>query len=69
MKTKEELNELKEEFETVSRKLHALSDEELTQVIGGCGAGIGDYDHGGVYDIVKKLLESIKEVKEQGGNQ
>ena len=69
MKTKEELNELKEEFETVSRKLHALSDEELEQVIGGCGAGIGDYDHGGVYDIVKKLLETIKEVKEQGGNQ
>ena len=67
MKTKEELNELKEEVETVSRKLHALSDEELTQVIGGCGAGIGDYDHGGVYDIVKKLLESIKGVKEQAG--
>ena len=68
MKTKEELNEIKEEFETVSRKLHALSDEELTQVIGGCGAGIGDDDRG-VYDIVKKLLESIKELKEQGGNQ
>ena len=66
MKTKEELNKIKEEVETVSRKLHALSDDELTQVIGGCGAGIGDYDHG-VYDIVKKLLETIKEVKEQGG--
>ena len=65
MKTKEELNELKEEVETLSKKLHALSDEELTQVIGGCGAGIGDDDHG-VYDIVKKLLESIKELKEQG---
>ena len=69
MKTKEELNKIKEEVETVSRKLHELSDDELTQVIGGCGAGIGDYDHGGVYDIVKKLLESIKELKEQGGNQ
>ena len=69
MKTKEELNALKEEVEALNKKLHELSDEELTQVIGGCGAGIGDYDHGGVYDIVKKLLESIKEVKEQGGNQ
>ena len=35
MKTKEELNALKEEVETVSRKLAELSEEELTQVIGG----------------------------------
>ncbi len=68
MKTKEELNELKEEVETLNRKLYALSDDELTQVTGGCGAGIGDFDHG-VYDIVKKLLETIKDVKEQVGNQ
>ena len=35
MKTKEELNALKEEVETVSRKLHELSEEELEQVNGG----------------------------------
>ena len=35
MKTKEELNALKEEVETVGRKLRALSDEELEQVAGG----------------------------------
>ena len=35
MKTKEELNELKEKAETVSRKLHELTDEELAQVSGG----------------------------------
>ncbi len=35
MKTPEELNALKEEVETVSRKLHELTDEELAQVIGG----------------------------------
>ena len=35
MKTKEELNELKEEVETVSRKLHELTDEELAKVTGG----------------------------------
>ena len=34
-KTKEELNALKEEVETVSRKLHELNDEELAQVTGG----------------------------------
>ena len=37
MKTKEELNALKEEVETVSRKLHELTDEELAQVSGGNG--------------------------------
>ena len=35
MKTKEELNALKEEVETVSRKLHELTDDELAQVSGG----------------------------------
>ena len=35
MKTKEEHNTIKEEVETVSRKLHKLTDEELAQVSGG----------------------------------
>ena len=35
MKTPEELKALKEEVETVSRKLHELTDEELEQVSGG----------------------------------
>ena len=35
MKTKEELNALKEEVATVSRKLHELTEEELAQVSGG----------------------------------
>ena len=35
MKTPEELNALKEEVETVSRKLHELTEEELAQVSGG----------------------------------
>ena len=34
MKTKEELNALKEEVETVSKKLHELTEEELGQVTG-----------------------------------
>ena len=40
MKTKEELNALKEEVETVRKKLNQLTDEELAQVAGGdipCG--------------------------------
>ena len=35
MKTKEELNALKEEVETLNRKLHELTEEELAQVAGG----------------------------------
>ena len=35
MKTKEELNALKEEVETVSKKLAELSEEELEQISGG----------------------------------
>ena len=35
MKTKEELNKLKEEVESVNEKLHELTPEELEQVSGG----------------------------------
>ena len=35
MKTKEELNALKEEVETLNRKLAELTEEELSQVSGG----------------------------------
>ena len=35
MKTKEELNALKEEVETLNKKLAELNDEELEQVAGG----------------------------------
>ena len=35
MKTKEELNALKEEVKTLNKKLAELNEEELKQVIGG----------------------------------
>ena len=35
MKSKEELNTLKEEVEALKKKLRELSDEELKQVVGG----------------------------------
>ena len=35
MKTKEELNALKEEVENLNKKLHELTEEELAQVAGG----------------------------------
>ena len=37
MKTKEELNALKEEVEALNKKLAELTEEELAQVAGGGG--------------------------------
>ena len=45
MKTKEELNALKEEVEAVSRKLAELTDEELAQVTGGVDFNITDWNN------------------------
>ena len=39
MKTKEELNALKEEMETLSKKLAELNEEEMKQVTGGAYEG------------------------------
>ena len=48
MKTKEELNAMKEEVETLNKKLHELTEEELAQVSGGtnyplCGSPVCNY--------------------------
>lgn len=42
MKSKEELNALKEEVETLNKKLVELSEEELMQVTGGECVFIGN---------------------------
>ena len=42
MKSKEELNALKEEVETVSKKLSELTEEELKQVVGGIKVTVED---------------------------
>ena len=49
MKSKEELNALKEEVETLNKKLAELTEEELAQVTGGgfaddLGSPLGDLD-------------------------
>ena len=45
MKTKEELDELKEEVEALNEKLHELTEEELAQVVGGSGDFPSHSDH------------------------
>ena len=54
MKTKEELNALKEEVETLNKKLAELSEEELKQVSGGFVRGFGE-DHEVNYGADPKL--------------
>ena len=50
MKTKEELNALKEEAETESRKFHELTEEDLEQVLGGAyNNGLTDQYTGDTY--------------------
>ena len=44
MKTKEELNALKEEVEALSKKLRELTKEELAQVTGGFSPDLPSYD-------------------------
>ena len=51
MKTKEELNELKIEYESLSRKLAELTDEELEQVSGGSEPNPTQID---VYDCLPR---------------
>ena len=45
MKSKEELNALKEEVETLGKKLAELTEEELEQVTGGVDFNITDWNN------------------------
>ncbi len=42
MKTKEELNKLKDEYSELNKKLSELTEDELPQVVGGGPYGIGE---------------------------
>ena len=52
MKTKEELNALKEEVETLNKKLAELSEDELKQITGG-------------QNVMPVIFAGTKEVDEQ----
>ena len=64
MKTKEELKVLKEEVETMSKKLAELSEEELEQVSGGIPRGkirlfAEKYKSTFSFDNMTKVVEEI----------
>lgn len=52
MKTKEELYALKEEVETLNKKLAELNEDELAQVVGGL-----DNEHLNFYDKIRENPE------------
>ena len=64
MKTKEELNALKEEVETVSRKLHELTEEELAQVSG----GMSEIDDAILYGTIFGHLFNANQYAQKTGN-
>ena len=55
MKTKEELNELREELETLDKKLADLSEEELSQITGGSPDSLTQ-DHGLLVGYANSLI-------------
>ena len=58
MKTKEELKALKEEVETLNKKLAQLSEEELTQVTGG-----------NIEQEIKNLAKQHFQIEEEGSGE
>ena len=50
MKTKEELEALKEEYKTLSQKLAELTEEELKVVIGGASGSVDALRTGNIQD-------------------
>ena len=60
MKTQEELNEIKAEVETLNKKLHELSDEELAQVTGGGKviAAVREYTIRGLPGVIAEVDKS-----------
>ena len=46
MKTKKEMDVLKEEAQSVNEEMRELTDEELAQVTGGLGSGLDDLRNG-----------------------
>ena len=63
MKTKEELNVLKKEVETLNKKLAELTEDELKQVVGGLPWGDNWGDEGYFNENQKDSLRD--ELKEQ----
>lgn len=56
-KSKEELQQLKQEVSDIAGKLSELSEEELEQIASG-----GDMDLNGIKDFFKKIGEGIKNI-------
>ena len=65
MKTKEELNALKEEVETLNKKLADLTDEELAQVSG--GIDLPDRSGGRAPDIIRQYNGVVSDGVVSGG--
>ena len=68
MKTKEELNALKEEVETLNKKLAELTEEELAQVSGGAGEAAAGAEKSRSSKDTGKDLGKTEDKKNTGEN-
>ncbi|MDO5828520.1 MAG: cold shock domain-containing protein [Methanocorpusculum sp.] len=53
MKSKEELNTLKEKVEALNEKLHELTEEELAQVTGGAAGSVQFFNEDKGFGFIK----------------
>lgn len=71
MKTKEELNVLKKEFESLSAKLAELTEDELKLVTGGASGmvdslcGVADPTHPGSGNVSNTIITHIWDIAPQ----
>ena len=61
MKTKEELNAIKNEIDTLNKKLAELNEEELAQVTGGHGISISNPLAGMSEEEAKRIAQQLDE--------
>lgn len=60
MKTKEELNALKNEVETLNGKLAELSEDELKQIVGGMKIVVEEDEESSWYQTILDFFFKIK---------
>ena len=60
MKTKEELNAIKEEVEALNKKLSELNDDELKQIVGGMKIVVEEDEESSWYQTILDFFFKIK---------
>ena len=60
MKTKEELNAIKEEVEALNKKLSELNDDELKQIVGGMKIVVEEEEESSWFQTILDFFFKVK---------